>query len=243
VKAIVLCAGMGTRLGQLTCETPKPLLPLHGHPLLAFTIAHLARQGFREIGINLHYLPGKIVEFLGDGSRFGVSIHYSFEGSLMGTAGALKLFESFLNGADEFLVQYGDILTDQNFRSMVAFHREHRALATLLLHQRSRSNSIVDLDESERVTGFWERPDEETRSRLASHWVNSGICVLDTAVLAQIPHDTVCDLPKDIYTGLVNTRRLFGFPLSGYRCAIDSPERYREAEAAVVERRWFEHLP
>lgn len=130
MKAIVLCAGMGTRLGQLTFETPKPLLPLHGHPLLAYTISHLARQGFRDIGVNLHYLPRKIVEFLGDGSRFGVSIHYSFEGSLMGTAGALKLFEPFLAGVDEFLVQYGDILTDQDFRAMVAFHRDRKSLAT-----------------------------------------------------------------------------------------------------------------
>jgi len=184
---MVLCAGYGTRLGELTRMTPKPLLPLNGRPLLEYIIAHLARHEYNEVAVNLHFMPEKVREFLGDGSRWGIHIEYSDEPELLGTAGGLKKMERFLRDGDAFLVQYGDILTDQDFTAMLAFHRERDALATLLVHRRERSNSIVATDGDQRIVGFWERPDDKTRRSVGSSWVNSAVCICDRTVLDMIP--------------------------------------------------------
>jgi NDP-sugar pyrophosphorylase family protein len=154
----------------------------------------------------------------------------------MGTGGGIKKMERFLRQGDVFLVHYGDILTDQDLTSMLRFHCEHRALATLLLHQRTRSNSIVTLDEEGRIAGFLERPTEQEQRSVTSLWVNSGICTCDPEFLDAIPANQPYDLPRDIFPKLVGSRRLFGFPLSGYRCAIDSPERLAEARSALAEK-------
>jgi len=237
MKAMVLCAGFGTRLGDLTREIPKPMLPLNDRPILEYILANLRARGFAEIGVNLHFHPEMVRGHFGDGSKLGVALTYSDEERLLGTAGGVKKMESFLRESDPFLVHYGDILTDQDFAAMLQFHRDHNALATLLLHQRAKSNSVVTLDGESRIVGFLERPSDEARRGVASNWVNSGICLCSPEILRHIQPGIPCDLPRDIFTKLVSTGRLFGFPLSGYRCAIDSPERLAEARAAIAEKR------
>ena len=135
------------------------------------------------------------------------------------------------------MVHYGDVLTDQDSTVMLQFHRERNALATLLLHQRARSNSVVSLDKERRIIGFLERPTEEARRGVKSPWVNSGICICAPQLLDEIPAGVACDLPRDIFPRLIDSHRLFGFPLSGYRCAVDSPKRLAEAQAAIVDGR------
>ena len=132
------------------------------------------------------------------------------------------------------MVHYGDVLTDQDFTAMTHFHRERKALAILLLHQRVRSNSVVSLDKEGRVIGFLERPTEEARRGAKSPWVNSGVYICDPQLLDEIPAGVTCDLPRDIFPKLIDSGRLFGFPLSGYRCALDSPERLAEARVAMA---------
>ena len=234
---MVLCAGYGTRLGNLTREIPKPMLTLNGQPILHFILAHLRRHHFDEVAINLHFLPEAIRGHFGDGGAMKLRLTYVFEEKLLGTAGGIKNMEPFLSQGDEFLVQYGDVVTDHDFSAMLAFHRERRALATLLLHQRVRSNSMVSLDENGRITGFLERPDEAARLGFNTNWVNSGICICRPEIFASIPAQTPCDLPRDIFPKLIPSGHLFGFPLAGYRCAIDSPERLAEAAAALAEGR------
>jgi NDP-sugar pyrophosphorylase family protein len=237
MKAMVLCAGYGTRMGELTREVPKAMLLLHGHPLLAYLLAHLRAQGFRQIALNLHFQPEAIRDFLGDGSRWQIQLRYSYEKKLLGTAGGIKKLESFFREEEAFLIQYGDVITDQDFTAMLRFHRERRALATLLVHERSRSNSVVSLDASGRIVGFLERPSDEVRRGLDSPWVNSGVCICSPEVLSSIPRKSPCDLPRDVFIPLLDTGRLYGFPLSGYRCAIDSPIRLAEAQAALAQGR------
>ncbi len=230
---MVLCAGYGTRLGDLTRRTPKPMLSLAGRPLLEHILRNLAAHGFREIAINLHFEPRVIKDYFGDGSSLKVRLIYSQEDKLLGTAGGVKSMEAFLKDGDAFLVHYGDILTDQDLASMLDFHRHKGALATLLVHRRARSNSIVDLDDDGRVVRFLERPSEEARPEAAWTWVNSGVTICDPEVLQRIPADRFSDLPRDIFPTLVESGRLYGFPLSGYRCAIDSPARLEQARKAV----------
>lgn len=237
MKAMVLCAGFGTRLGELTREIPKPMLALNGNPMLAYILANLKRHGFNRIVINLHFKPEMIREFFKDGSQSGVQLTYSHETELLGTAGGLKKVQSFFDGEPAFLVHYGDIVTDQDFSAMWRFHQDRKASATLLLHQRKGSNSVVTLDNENRIIGFLERPTEEIRQGHASPWVNSGVCICTPEVFDLIPPGTPCDLPRDIFTKLVATRRLFGFPLTGYRNAVDSHERLAEADAALTNGR------
>jgi len=239
---MVLSAGYGTRLGDLTRETPKPMLRLQGHPMLEYIICHLAQHGFNQIAINLHFMPDAIRDYFGDGSRLGIELVYSYEPELLGTAGGVKKMADFLGAEGAFMVHYGDVLTDQDFTAMLHFHRECKALATLLLHQRERSNSVVSLDGRGRIIGFLERPTEEARRGVKSPWVNSGICICDPQLLDEIPADVACDLPRDIFPKLIDSNRLFGFPLSGYRCAVDSADRLAEACAAIADGRCHTRL-
>jgi len=233
MKAMILCAGFGTRLGALTSTTPKALLPVAGVPLIGYIVSHLARHGFQHLAVNLHYQAQAIRDYLQDGSRFDVRTEYSHEPELLGTAGGVKRMEAFFRDEEAFLVHYGDILTDHDFTAMLAFHRERDSLLTLLMHERARSNSVVELDEESRVVGFWERPAEPIESPRRSRWVNSGVCICSPQIFASIPLGVASDLPRDIIPQLLPSRRVFGFPLRGYRCAIDSPDRLAEADAAI----------
>ena len=237
MRALVLCAGMGTRLGALTRETPKPLLTIGNEPLLAHTLRHLARCGFEEIAINLHYRPTLFKEHFGDGSQYGVALHYSEEDALLGTAGSVKRLERYLAVDDDFLVLYGDLLIDEDFGAMTKTHRASGAAATLLLHQRKGSNSLVRMDADNRITAFVERPSDEERALSPYPWVNSGAQILNRRLLPRIPEGKG-DLPRDVYIPALRDERIVGYPLTGYRCAIDSPERYEEAKRAFAEKRY-----
>jgi NDP-sugar pyrophosphorylase family protein len=234
---MVLCAGLGTRLGELTKATPKPMLPLQGRPLLDYILKHLRNHGYREVAINLHFEPDIIRNHFGDGTQFGLRITYSIEEQLLGTAGGLKRMESFFRDDPDFLVHYGDVLTDQDWTAMLQFHRDRKAMVTLLVHQRARSNSIVNLDPDGRVSAFLERPAESERHGQSSPWVNSGVCICSPEVFAEIPAGIACDLPRDVFPRIVGSGRVYGYPLEGYRCAIDSPERLAEVRAALAEGR------
>jgi mannose-1-phosphate guanylyltransferase len=237
MKAMILSAGLGTRLEELTNDTPKGMLPIDGYPVLAWIIANLRRQNVTELVMNLHYFPESIIDYFGDGSKFGTQINYSREAELQGTAGGVRDARQQLAGAAEILVHYGDIVTDQNVEEMLELHRTNNALATLLIHERNKSNSIVALDKSNRITGFLERPTEEERQQLSSKWVNSGVCICSPEIFDHIPPTGLVDLPRDVFVKLVDTNRLYGFPLSGFRCAIDSPDRLESTRRAAEDGR------
>lgn len=235
MKAMVLCAGVGTRLGALTMETPKPLLPLAGRPLLAYTLRYLKGYGFRYIIINLHFMPEKIRAAFGDGSDLGLELAYSYEPALLGTAGGPKQVASLLREEEHFLLVYGDLLIDQDLGELARGHLERGADATILLHRNPGSNSLVELDASRRIVEFIERPTEAQRRAHPDCWVNSGVYVLRSELLDVVPAGVPCDFPRDVFPWLVKERLVLGFPLAGYRCAIDSPQRYEEAAAAVCD--------
>lgn len=236
MKAMILAAGLGTRLGELTREVPKPMLDIAGRPLLEYNIRNLVRCGFNEIMINLHFLPEMLRGFAGDGSAFGARVEYSYEPMLLGTAGGVRQAEEFFATEEPFLVIYGDLLTDQDLTLLRPLHERNNALATLFLHQRAGSNSLVRLEEDGRISGFVERPDPEERRQHPFPWVNSGIQMLSWQALQNLKRGEVADLPRDVYPALAREGRLSGLPLSGERVAIDSPERYRQACELAV--RW-----
>jgi mannose-1-phosphate guanylyltransferase/phosphomannomutase len=231
---MVLAAGHGTRLGVLTAEIPKPMLDIAGKPLIERILLHLHRHGVGEAAINLHFHGEHIRGHLGNGARVGLALRYSIEPTLLGTAGGLLPHGDFLRGSDAFLVQYGDILTDADLSAMVAQHRRTGAIATVMLHRRAGSNSMVQMAEDGRITAFLERPAEGERPAWTDPWVNSGIAVCSPELLDLIPRGRPADLPRDVFAPLAGSGRLFGMPLQGYRCAVDSPERLERLRADVA---------
>ncbi len=238
MKAVVLCAGFGSRLGSLTKQCPKPLLPIGGYPLLAYILGTLKKYGFTEVALNTHFCPEMIPNYFGDGHSFGISIHYSFEPELQGTAGALWQLRDWLKNEDEFIVIYGDILSDQDLQVLVERHMYHRSFATLLLHHRDVSNSIVQCDTEDRIRIFAERPDDKERRRICGDTtgglVNSAVQILSRRALEYIGEVAAFDLPKDVYVPMVGKEKIIGVPLTGRRVAIDSEERYLEAQKMVA---------
>ncbi|MCP4130490.1 MAG: nucleotidyltransferase family protein [bacterium] len=228
--AMILCAGFGTRMKDYTKETPKVMLPIDGKPILEYTINHLAKLGINNIIINLHYFPDQITSYFSDGKKFGVNITYSYEEEPLGTAGAIKKVEKSLTGEDDFLLLYGDIVCNQDYYKLYEFHRTNPgAIATIILHERNKSNSIVEMDINNKITRFIERPDYEVTDK-KQNWVNSGLYCLNRKILDIIPENRFYDFPRNIFTKIYSEGSLFGYPLNGYRCAIDSPERYSKVQ-------------
>jgi len=234
MKAVVLAAGLGTRLGELTAERSKPALLVGGHALIAHVVAHLDECGFEEVAVNLSYRPDQVRAALADARP---AIRWFEESELLGTAGALSPMHDFLSGEEAFLVHYGDVLTDHDLGAMLTRHRERDALLTMLIHERPGSNSVVAVDETGRVVAFLERPTDDERRGVASSWVNSGIYVCSAAVLELLPR-APSDFARDLVPRAMAAGAVFAEPLAGFRCAVDSPDRLGEAEAAFQTGRW-----
>jgi NDP-sugar pyrophosphorylase family protein len=233
VKALVLCAGFGTRLGSLTEATPKPLLDVGGEPLVAHALRNLSAAGIEDVFVNLHHRSECFMPALGDGSRFGVSITYVLEPALLGTAGTPRLLRDMVD--DALLVHYGDIVTDCDLGDLIRRHRATRAGATIVVHKRASSNSCALLDKKQRVVDFVERPTETVNAGTFEPWVFSGIAIVSRAVLDEIPDHGPCDLPRDVFPRLAKSGRLYAQRLDGYRVAVDSPSRLRDARTAFEQ--------
>ncbi len=230
MKVVLLAAGEGTRLGDLTEKVPKVMLPVSGVPVLEHTVRRLERRGFREIFINLHHLPDVIREHFEDGERFGVKIEYSYEPEILGTAGAVRKLLSEL-GEDSFLVVYGDNLTDCDFRELVRFHTEQEAAATIAVHWREdvTSSGVVVFDEKTgRIEQLVEKPSAKDADRLG-HWVSAGIFVLEKEITEWIPRGCF-DFGKDVFPrALEHGLSLYAFKISNV-IWIDTREAYERAQ-------------
>jgi NDP-sugar pyrophosphorylase family protein len=229
---MILAAGKGTRLHPLTETLPKPMVPVRGAPLLEHTVRWLARHGVKRVAMNLHHFPQRIRNHFGDGSRLGVSLSYSEEPELLGTAGGVRKIADFFD--DPFLVVYGDVLTDLDLSALIAFHAAHRGAphATLALDQRpdAAQAGVVELDEADRISRFVEKP---APGEISSPWVNSGVMVLDRALLERIPAGRFCDFGREVLPAwLAAGVPLYGWGLPAGTFLIDvgTPENYARAE-------------
>src|SRR6185295_7297972 len=148
VKVVILAAGFGTRLWPLTEDRTKASIPVLNRPLISYSVEYVASYGFRDVIVNLHHQPESIRRALGDGSRFGVNLTYSFEEKILGTSGALDPLRDSLSG-DDFVVMNGKIVTNIDLGAAVAAHRKQGALATLVLKENPRREhfSMVEIDE------------------------------------------------------------------------------------------------
>lgn len=223
MKAVVLAAGYGTRLGGLTKDVPKPLLEVGGKAIIEHILDNLARSGCREVAVNLHYRGHQIRARLGDGARYGVRLVYSEEPELLGTAGGARQMAELLGArAEPVLVHYGDIVTDADLAALWRAHAAApRARATVGLHRRAGSNSLVELDADSWIVRLVERGPRHEHE----HFVHSGVSVVEVSLLRDAPEGP-CDLPRDVFVPAVAAgQRLKGWELGGRRVAVDSEER------------------
>lgn len=228
--AMVLCAGFGTRMQEYTATCPKPMLQVCGRPILEHTIRHLKSLGITDVVINLHYLHDQIISYFTDGGKWGVNIHYSYEETPLGTAGALKKAEPFFKEAKNIIVLYGDVVCNENYVKLIELCIEKNAQAVIVLHERVQSNSVVEMDKDQKITRFLERPTYEVKDK-KQNWINSGLYCFSRSIFSKIPDDCPADFPRDIFPGLVQSGLLYGYPLKAYRCAIDAPERYKKVQS------------
>ena len=201
MKAMVMAAGLGTRLRPLTDVLPKPMMPVANRPVLHHLLNLLRRHDVRELGINLHAFPEMIESYFGDGSNLDMSIHWSYEPELLGTAGGTKKLED-LWGGEPILVTSGDGLHDVDVTALLGHHRRTGALATLTVKPVTDPSAygVVILDRDTRVRGFQEKPRrDEARSDLA----NCGIYVIEPELLERIPADSFVDFGEDVWPSLV----------------------------------------
>jgi mannose-1-phosphate guanylyltransferase/mannose-1-phosphate guanylyltransferase/phosphomannomutase len=169
MRAMILAAGLGTRLRPITYAIPKPMAPVLNRPVMEHTVRLLARHGFGEAIANLHWFPETIEGHFGDGSAFGIDLSYSHEERLLGTAGGVRNAGGFLG--DSFLVVAGDALTDIDFAAMREFHESHDGLATVATKRVPNTDEygVVIAGEDGRIQGFQEKPDPaEALSDLAN---------------------------------------------------------------------------
>lgn len=234
MKAMILAGGLSTRLYPLTKQVPKPLVPVAGVPNAVHLIRYLRAYGYDEIAINVHYLSDAIVGALGDGSRFGVRLKYSYEPELLGSAGGLKKLQSFFGG-EPFVVVGCDDLTDLPLDRLTAFHRDRNAVATIGLVECEEVDQygVVVLDERGKIVGFQEKPPKGTER---SNLVNTGIYAFSPEIFDRIPPDEFYDFGKQVFPALQSAGEPFyGFDARGaYWADIGTPGEYRRASYDVV---------
>jgi len=225
-KAVILAAGRGERLRPLTDGLPKPMLPIGGRPLLEHLLASLVEAGVREVAINLHHRPEAVRAYLGDGSRLGLRVVYSHEETLLGTAGALRRLETFLDSA--FFVLYGDVLSNLDLRRLAAFHRERGGALTMALYREEDAGrcGVAEVEPGGRIRRFVEKPAEPS----GSSWAAAGALVMEPWALRFLP-EGFSDLGADLFPRLLELDiPIYGCRCTGYFLDIGSPERYRRAQ-------------
>ena len=225
MKAFVLAAGEGSRLRPLTDDLPKPMVSVCGRPLLEYNIRLLVHYGITEIAINTHYRAEKIINFFGDGSRFGASITYTSEPTLLGTAGALNNALRLLD--ESFLLVFGDNLSTCDIPALIASHEVGDAGVLGLFSREDVSQSGVALiDQSNRILAFVEKP---SPGEVLSHWVNAGILLVTPALARLIPRQGVSDFGRDIFPAALRAGlSLRGYPMRERLWWIDSLADYEK---------------
>lgn len=238
MKVMLLAAGKGTRLGSRTRKVPKVLIPVLGRTILEHNLRFLKRNGFREIILNLHAGAKQVAGFLKRSRNFGLRIKLSYEEELLGTAGAVKNMHG--EWKDDFLVFYGDNLTDFNIPDLIRFHKKTGAVATLgVFHpERAFHTGIlagqVKIKRGGEVEKFIEK--RNNRAVSADGYVNAGIAVFSPKILEFIPSGHFCDFARDVYPRLLKEKKkIFAAEGARFLLASDTPETLRETRKMAAK--------
>lgn len=229
MRAVLMAGGSGTRLRPLTCDLPKPMVPILNRPIAEHIVNLLKRHQITEIIATLHYLPDVMRDYFQDGSDFGVQMTYAVEEDQpLGTAGCVKNIAELLD--QTFLVISGDSVTDFDLSAAIQFHKQKRSKATLVLTRVPNpiEFGVVITDESNRIRRFLEKP---STSEIFSDTVNTGTYILEPEVLDYLPDGQETDFSKDLFPLLLEKDEpMYGYIAEGYWCDVGHLDAYREAQ-------------
>ena len=221
--AAILVGGLGTRLRECVADRPKAMAVINGRPFLYYLLENLHRSGIQKVVLCTGYMGDYIETSLGVSFR-GMTLIYSREEHPLGTAGALKLAEPFLDG-DEILVMNGDSFVEFNAQELLAWHRERPAKISILLSKVNDANRFgcVELDDHNRIVSFVEKG-----SGSIEGVISSGVYILARDVIANIPGNVPCSLENDIFS-VHSATGLYGYPGGDSFIDIGTPDSYSGA--------------
>ncbi|MBI5058523.1 nucleotidyltransferase family protein [candidate division KSB1 bacterium] len=225
MKAFLLAAGVGSRLGALTEHTPKCLLPIGGRPLLDFWFEAFAAAGVTDVLINLHHLPDRVHQYL-DRQPYPVRVRREFEPVLLGSAGTIRGHRDFVANDQSFLIVYADNFARVDLRRLMTFHREHRnPVLSLLAYETDEPTrcGILEFDSAERVVSFEEKP-----ARPRTTFANAGIHVAAAELFDYLPAELPADLGFHVLPRLVG--KMFGYVTNEYIQDIGTPLTYEKVQ-------------
>ncbi len=231
LTAVIMAGGLGTRLYPLTKDTPKPMLPVGGKPLLERTITNLRNAGVRDVVVSTRYKADIVEEHFNDGSEFGVRVGYLNENALsqtgpLGTAGSLRLMD---RPDDTLLVLNGDVLTSLDYRAMRTFHQDHDATLTVAVrkYEIAVPYGVVDC-EGPRVTTLREKP-------TYTSFVNAGVYLLEPEAFDHLPDSDQPFNMTDLIEKIIEAGdTVVSFPIHEYWLDIGQPEDYQTAQRDIA---------
>lgn len=230
MKALILAAGLGTRLRPMTEKTPKALLLVDGRPLIYYALKLLQKHGVHDVVVNLHHLGDLIQKEIGDGGKFGMTIRYSWEPEILGTGGGIKKAAQLLDGND-FLVLNSDVLIDVNLKDLRRRHKKTKALATMVLRERGPDSSFTPVwtGRSDRIVHIGPEEGSPKKASLPYHF--TGIHYLESRFLGFLPAEGAsCVIRQGYLPAIAAGENVRGYLYDGYWNDLGTFDRLREAE-------------
>ncbi|MBR4571080.1 MAG: nucleotidyltransferase family protein [Candidatus Riflebacteria bacterium] len=219
--AVIMAGGLGSRLGSLTQNTPKPLLPVGGKPVIAIIAEQLKKHGIENIYISINYKGSQIKEWFENHPINGAQISYLEEKEFLGTAGSLSLLPT--KTSETIIVINGDIISPINFGSLLEFHQQNHNSLTLCTREFSFQvpYGVLKLNGSQLIS-IEEKPSQNI-------FINAGIYAVSPEILQYIPENTRYDMPQLINTAIKNGKTVGCYPVSDYWLDIGTPQDYIKA--------------
>jgi mannose-1-phosphate guanylyltransferase len=237
MKALILAAGLGTRLRPLTDTVPKALVPISGKPLLAYHLDSLKKHGVDEVIINTHYLADKISEFVDDYSKenCGINITTVFEPTLLGSAGTLLCNRDFFRNERSFFVVYGDNLTNINYSALLNYHEKNNGIVTISAYYEDdpSSKGIIVFDEIQKILRFIEKP---AKKDIISNYANAGVYAVNERIfnLLKDMRKTPLDFGHDVFPSLLSKNEpMYAYKMSEFLLDVGTAENYERAQKEI----------
>jgi mannose-1-phosphate guanylyltransferase len=224
MKAVILVGGEGTRLRPLTCNTTKAMVPVLNKPFLEHLLGYLKGHGVTDIILAMSYLPHRIQGHFGDGAKMGVRLSYLIEKEPLGTAGAVKNADSYLD--ESFLMLNGDVFTDLDITAMIDFHRRSQAVATIATTpvDDPTAYGLIETGDGGRITRFLEKPGWK---EVTTNMINAGIYILEPGILARIPPQKNVSIERETFQQLLaKGEPMYAYSSSAYWLDMGTPEKY-----------------
>lgn len=227
-----MSGGIGTRLRPLTCDLPKPMVPIFNKPVMEYIIDLLKRYQINDVAVTLHYLPNMVMDYFGDGEKFDMNINYYIEDEPLGTGGSVKNAQEFIN--DTIVVISGDAFTNVDLRRAYEFHVQRGSKATLVLKREPvpLEYGVVITDENGRIIKFLEKP---SWGEVFSDTINTGIYILEPEVFDYFEKGQNFDFSKDLFPRLLKDNvPMYGYVTDRYWCDVGDLNSYIQTHIDIL---------